>query len=309
MSRALSAKLIELDSGYSRPIKYLVLTAKTLLAIRRARPRVVFAQNPSIVLAFIVVLFQRVLSYRAVVDEHSAGLEPLEGRSKVLNAIAAWIIRNAQTVIVTNDEMSEFCRLRGGRPVVVFDPIPDISPGGPSASPGAHSAEKHLLFICSWSEDEPVEEFLQAVALAEAEGKFRIAVSVTGKVKAHRLPSAVPKCVTLAGFVSEERYSELLVSCDAVVVLTKREGCLNCGAYEAIGAGKPGLLSNKRVLRSLFRQGFLFVENDPKSIARGLCELTSKLPELNRGVTYLRSELSEKNDRQLAHLKQELGIE
>jgi glycosyltransferase involved in cell wall biosynthesis len=76
--------------------------------------------------------------------------------------------------------------------------------------------------------------------------------------------------VNFTGFISEFNYKLLLKESDVVVVLTTKDLILNCGAYEAISAIKPLVLSDTRTLRSYFEPGPVFVNIDPQSIADGI---------------------------------------
>jgi hypothetical protein len=51
LARALGARYVPLVSGMPRPLRYGLLTLKTIGLLLNERPRLVFAQNPSIVLA------------------------------------------------------------------------------------------------------------------------------------------------------------------------------------------------------------------------------------------------------------------
>jgi len=43
-----------------------------------------------------------------------------------------------------------------------------------------------------------------------------------------------------------------------VLVLTSRDDCLTCGAYEALSVGKTGVLSDSEVMRRTFGAGYLY---------------------------------------------------
>jgi hypothetical protein len=47
----------------------------------------------------------------------------------------------------------------------------------------------------------------------------------------------------------------MMRSVDATIVLSERENCLLCGAYETVASEKPMILSNKEALRNYFDKG------------------------------------------------------
>ncbi len=126
---------------------------------------------------------------------------------------------------------------------------------------------KQIFFICSFDVDEPYLEVFEAARLLAAEG-FRLAVS--GRfAKAGIVPEQFPQ-ISFLGFVDEAVYYATLRSSELAIDLTHNDRCLVCGAYEAVAAHKPIVLSDKRSLREYFTGGAVFVENNVESIAGGI---------------------------------------
>ncbi len=95
ISNALAWKLYELVySDKLRIYRYLVSSFKTISVILKENPRIVAAQNPSKFLAFVVILFQNIFSYKVVIDAHNRGIFPLEGKSKTLMLLAKYFQKN-----------------------------------------------------------------------------------------------------------------------------------------------------------------------------------------------------------------------
>jgi glycosyltransferase involved in cell wall biosynthesis len=296
MSRELGVPLYELISSKSGLRRYVELTIKTLKIVKKEKPRVIFCQNPSIVLAFLCTLLFKSKKRKVIVDEHNAGLFPLDGKNRLLNIIANFIVRRADLVIVTNIALYDYCKKLGGEPIIVPDPLPEL--------PTSEIAPKkdvpfQIFFICTWASDEPIQEVMEACSYFSEND---IKVLVTGKPKGMS-QKETPACVQLTGFISKEDYFEYLMLSDAVVVLTKRENCLNCGAYEAVSAGKPGILSNTEALRTYFNKGFLYVDNTADDIRHKLIELKDNRNLLKKEVKSLKSELKEKSGQRMKNLE------
>src|SRR5260370_209950 len=67
--------------------------------------------------------------------------------------------------------------------------------------------------------------------------------------------------------------SGLLQAVAGLVVLPKAPNILTCGAYEAVSAGKPAVLSDWPQMRRYFPRGFVYASNTPEGIARGIEEM------------------------------------
>lgn len=294
LSRLLGVPLFELTSQQGRLKRYLTLSRKTLNLLRQQKPHTVFAQNPSILLSLLVVLAKRRWHYRAVIDEHNAGLFPLEGRSRLLGAVARFIVREADLVIVTTQGMRLICEQWGSRALIMPDPLPHFD-GKLLTRARAFCTESpplplRALFICSWAEDEPHQHVIDAMHHFPP-GQLQLAV--TGNPRDRVCKETLPQNVTLLGFLSEEDYLVALAECHFVVVLTEREDCLNCGAYEAVAMEKPGLLADTQALRGYFQGGFVFSRTDKEGIISGLEQMMGDYQALCQQVAWLKRKLTQ----------------
>ncbi|RFA25152.1 hypothetical protein CAI21_19860 [Alkalilimnicola ehrlichii] len=121
-SAALDAQLFEFDSpSRTRHIKAAVATLKTL---HREQPKLIIAQNPSIVLAALAVRYGKFFRIPVAIDAHNAGLEPFGGEKRWANTLSQWLLRNADLTIVSNAALAERVHRHGGRAAVLPDPLP-----------------------------------------------------------------------------------------------------------------------------------------------------------------------------------------
>jgi glycosyltransferase involved in cell wall biosynthesis len=291
MSSRLGVALHELTTRKKGLLRYVELIIRTFSLVAREKPARVFVQNPSIVLSMLMVCLKPVFRFILIVDEHNSGIYPLEGHSIFLNVFARIIVRFSDIVIVTNQVLADVCRRWGGNPVVMPDPLPVLEYSGKEKSNfqpvKTHFFPFTVLFICTWAADEPYEEVIES---ATKLGHQDVELRVTGKYP-DRFEQGVSPKVKLLGFLSEEDYLRELLSCSAVLVLTSRENCLNCGAYEAVSAGKPGVLSDTEVLRNYFHQGFVFTTNSSEDIARKIIDVRNRAESLKKQVKFLKQEL------------------
>jgi glycosyltransferase involved in cell wall biosynthesis len=157
------------------------------------------------------------------------------------------------------------------------------------------------VYICSFAADEPYREVVEAMRGLADVAELRI----TGD---HRKADAAvvrgaPGNVTFTGYLPDLDYEHLLRSSDFAMVLTSSAHVLVCGGYEALGAGRPVILSDQDVLRRYYTKGAVFVSNDRRSISEGIRRLVERKPELEREIGQLRVEREEDWTRQFEQVQ------
>lgn len=275
MSEMLGARLYEIVLNAPAWRRYPILAVRTIRLVLQQKPELIISQNPSLVLAALAIFLGKVLGISVVIDAHNAGLFPCEGKSRLLNKIAQWINNCACIVIVSNAELQSYIELSGGRAFVFPDPIPEIECYNMNKIP---SEALEIAFVCSWAEDEP---YLEVIRAAKKIGN-EVRIYMTGDSKGRAAPAGdrLPENIQLTGFLSNESYEELLCCCDAIMVLTTRENCLVCGAYEGVAVEKPLILSNTRILKEHFNRGCVYSENTESGIVHALDYLQKNQEDL-----------------------------
>lgn len=262
MSARIGAEYVVFAYNGNALFRYMQCSWKTfvLLFKNRGKGKTVFVQNPSIVLSFIAVLCKKILAYRVVVDAHNSGVFP----RRELQFIADFINRHADYVIVTNQGLAAHVTALGGCPVILPDPLPDVSVQDALPSPWGAIPRRSVMAICSWASDEPYVEIIGAAALLP-NVQFYITGNSKGRESAYG--QSLPPNVVLTGYISDNDYHVLLKTAGVVLDLTTRDDCLVCGAYEAISACKPVVLSDTQALRAYFDPEASFVANEASAIA------------------------------------------
>jgi len=262
MSRELDVPLYVFDFRGGRVKRQLRAIRETLRVLWARRPAVVFAPNPSLVLTYVLLACRYLFRYRFVCDAHYGGVVDVTG-SRLVQRLLNFANRHADLVIVTNAGHAERVRQCGGTPFVCPDPLPQIPPTEerPALMDGA---EKSVLFICSYDADEPFQEVFEA-ARALADHGFRLFAS--GRYGRAGITAGAHPHVELLGFVDRATYDAYLHNVDIVLDLTTWQDCLVCGAYEAMAAGKPCVLSRTPALSALFTHGTVFCSHEPSAIA------------------------------------------
>ncbi len=287
LARAIGAELRERSVNLPRFVKYPFLLSAAVVDLVWQKPRVLFVQCPSVVLAAWACLLKRVLRYRLVIDNHNEGVNPFNCTARWYRGLTAWIQRAADLNIVTNDALREIVERNGGRGYVLPDRIPDL----PGFAGGEEVESDLVVFICTYAPDEPYVAVIEAARCLE--GRARIHITGNHRGVEAAVVRRAPENVRFTGFLSEEEYVRLLSSAAVIVDLTRMDDCLVCGAYEAVALGKPLVTSDTRALRSYFSKGTVYAGSDPESVARSIQRALERRDELAEEMRTLRRELEE----------------
>jgi glycosyltransferase involved in cell wall biosynthesis len=260
LARRLDVTLLEVRIGGNRIWRYLKSIRRTMSALRGARPSIVIATNPSIVLGLLLLGVRRWFGFALVSDAHYVGIRSLRGQ-RLMQRVLDFYNSRADLVIVTNERQAQYLASIGGRPFLCPDPLPDLSDriGARVAVP-----EKSVFLICSFERDEPYEAAFDAFSQLQQSG---YTLFVSGNYRRASVDPARFPWVRFLGYVSEPDYYSYLVSCAVTMDLTLLEDCLLCGAYEALAARRPLVISNTQALRDYFGTAAVLTNNTPEAIA------------------------------------------
>ena len=285
LSKKLDATLYELISKKKGLARYAELIVKSYQVLINEKPRLLFVQNPSLVLALWAVLNRPFFSYRLIVDAHNAGLYPAEGKSALLALVASFVIRFADITLVTNAPLALVVINKKGRPFVLPDPLPDLLPK--PAHKHRAKTKAALTYVCTWANDEPTRDVMDA---ARELGDV-LTLYITGRPPSWVKTLNLPANIVLTGFLSEADYLDLLQSSDALIVLTTRENCLNCGAYEGVALEKPMILSDTEVIRNYFNKGIVYSKANKIALVDAIRTLLTTGANAQKQVSELKTEL------------------
>lgn len=302
LAKALSIEYVPLLHKGERYIRYPVLSLRTLLFVLKNRPKLIFCQNPSIVLSSFLVFLKPLFGYVLVMDRHTnfkfSTENSRELKWRLFHVLSRYVNASADLTIVTNEYLKQLVDRVGGRGFVLQDKLPAIHGV-------AREMEKkfHVMFISTFSEDEPIEEVFEAARILGS--KYRI--HVTGNyAKFNPINSGqlkVPRNVELTGYLEETDYQDLLASVDVVMVITDMEYTLTCGAYEAVAVGKPMVLSDTKTIRSYFTKGAHYARPIAAEIADQVCAACDDLRRLEEEVAILKHELEKDWSVRFANLR------
>jgi glycosyltransferase involved in cell wall biosynthesis len=302
MAAALGASLHELEYQGNALARYATLAWRTLRLVRQCQPEVIYYQNPSLVLAAFIATLKMLGLTRAktVGDFHNAGVFP-----PTAAFLVPWIVRHTDLVIVSNPRLEPRIRAAAGRCMSIPDPVPQFHRShGRDASRGGFD----VFFVCSWAPDEPIDNVLRAAQMLEKQHPD-ITFFVTGRPKLEKIGwhEPVPGNVRLTGFLSDEAFEEQLADSSVVLDLTTRADCMVCGAYEAVAAEVPMIVSDNEPTRAYFHRGALYTDNSATSIAALILEMRARRAQLHDEVVALKAELLQNERTTLRELSRSLA--
>jgi glycosyltransferase involved in cell wall biosynthesis len=278
LAQRLAVELFEFRVSGSRIRRYLSSIIRTEAAIRKTQPEIVIATNPSLVLGFLLLALRKWYGFVLVSDAHYFGVRAIHGH-RILQRLLDFHNLKADLVIVTNDNHAKYLARQGCRAYVCPDPLPDLTA---QASLAVSVPPKSVFLVCSFDEDEPYAAAFAAFSRLRESG---YALFVSGNYKKVQIDPAHFPWVHFLGFVSDEEYYSYLGACSVIVDLTTLEDCLVCGAYEALAAGKPLVISKTQALGDYFGGVALLTDNTPEAIIESVERAHSQRHDLARKIT------------------------
>lgn len=243
--------------------KYWSVIKKTIEIIKEERPDTLMCQNPSFVLAGLAVLLKKVYGYKVVVDTHNFSVDPTS--PWFIRTISKYIRKFSDITIVSNNNLVNKIN-DGGQTIIA---LPDKLPSIKKTTNKKKDGNINVLYLCTFSKDEPFREVLAMKNL-----NSNISVFISGNNKKTNI--AAPKQIMFTGFLSRPDLEKLMNAVDIIMVLTTREDCLVCGGYEAVAIKKPLILSKTDALQKYFF-GAHFTENTSDAIAQAINEVAESL--------------------------------
>ena len=287
LAAAFGAELRIYSRRMAGGLRHVEGTIATAFWLARDRPREIFVQNSFLLLlvcaAYRTLAFGRVRIL--VADCHNKSLKRrMTGRfASLFWRSKQWSFRKVDLVLVSNSSLLADALHLARKAMPLIDPVPRIEVTAHPVTVDA-SAKRYVLFVCSHESDEPSQTIADVARELVTDGTA--AVVVTGRVPMDS-PIALLKDhpdVHLPGFVPRNEYESLMWHAGAVVVLTRDEDCLCCGAYESISCGRPTVLIDHEIARSVFGAAARYVSPGTASICAGLRTILTPQPGACPGV-------------------------
>ncbi len=283
--------------GHRRPLtapfRYLSLAVRTWWTVLRRRPRAMIVVAPPFVAPLIVTPLAVALGIQTAVDVHTGAL--IDRRWSWSVPLLRLSSRLAGTAVVTLPSLAQMLGGHGFRTLVIPDPLPGLTATlHPVATRAGERQVPHVVAVCGWGDDEPLDELVAAAA----ERPWNLVL--TGQP---RRSIELPHNVTASGFLDDQTYVRTLASADLVIVLTKRDHTLLSGAWEAIALGQPLIVSATPALRETLGPEIAGVGSTPAEIRRAIEDALGAPAETRARSVAARERFGRDNDAALADLR------
>ncbi|MDQ6883917.1 MAG: glycosyltransferase [Candidatus Dormibacteraeota bacterium] len=284
LAAALGGKACHISGGWPGgrkaflPLRYLSDAVRTWRVLNRSSPRVVIAITPPVFSPLVGWLWCTLYGRVFVVDCHTGTFH--SWKWGWAHPISRALLGRARAALVHTEEDQALVKGWGAPVLLLPDELPELG----EALLQTRSLSPRIVVAGSLRPDEPVAAVLAAAALLpEAE------VRITGDI--NRLPASVrlgaPGNASFTGYLPYSEFLGELEAADVVGVFTTNPHIMNRAAFEAIGLGRPLVLSDSPGLRARFGEAGLFCANKPRAMAqtlrRALHEQAS-LAEKSRGL-------------------------
>jgi glycosyltransferase involved in cell wall biosynthesis len=248
-----------------RPVDYLYKILLSAYISLRDRPEFIVVQSPPLYSAVTALLLR--IPY--IIDAHNPVFQHVGGKiSWGKLPFSRYLIRHAAAIIVHNDGILELAQ-KSYRDRNFYN-IPD--PIAPIKASRNKRFDDQILVICSFDPDEPVAILLESIIKLPyyrfiiTADYLKLPQDLQARLK--NLPN-----VQLTGFLPIEEYHAFLCSSIAALVLTSQDLIQPSGACEALSSDTQLIVSNTPLIKSLFGEWAILVENTAPAIVSAIQNL------------------------------------
>lgn len=306
LAAALGGRTLYVDDGIAgkhvagRPLAYLLKAVRTWRGLSHDRPQTVVVVTPPVFAPLVAWLWCLVHRRDLVVDCHTGAFH--SSKWGWARPIHRWLLRRVQVVLLHTDEAEALVRGWGARALLLPDDLPDSHDAGPYE----RADHPSVLVAGSFDDNEPVADVVEAARLLpDVEFRFTGDPSLLpAKVRA-----GAPGNVVFTGYLPYPAFLGELQAASVVGVFSTDPQIMNRAAFEAVGLGRPMVLSDLAGLRSRFGTAALFCGNDPRAIAEGIARGIENQSELTRLSVALQVLLRAQRDSAVAQLQSIIGGE
>ena len=262
MSKFLNLDLKEIFINQNPIFRHVGSTFWTIWILLKSRPKVVFLQL-SFLLLLITVLY-KLLSLNKVVivaDCHTKALRrKVNGKlNKIFWPLKTFSFSKVDFSIVSNIGMEKDIKKLHSNYFFIPDKIPENK-----INKIRDTQKIYCVNISSFAVDEPVGELFD---LAQLLSKENIKLYWTGKINENLIKDFnKPDNLIFTGYMTFERYYDLIGNASCLIALTTEADTLQSGAYEALSVEVPMVITDSIALKNYFDSAALYTNHNPHDL-------------------------------------------
>jgi len=255
---------------YFAPVRYVVLSLRTLLMLLRRGPEVVIAQNPPIFCPLVCLLYCRVSGARLIVDHHAIWKVKTLGRgplSRAIEFLEVVVARAAYANTAPHGMWAEMLVRMGARRVeTVHDFVPS-NPNGRSEALRRRLSDEPVISVASHG-GHPLERLeVEAEAVGRLRGVSLLVSGPTEKLARRFAGMRLPPNVRYLGFLDKGTYESLKASADFAINITDEPYTLSHVIFEFAASGLPVISSKEAVVEEVFGDSVLYADSDAADVS------------------------------------------
>src|SRR5215467_1096140 len=276
------------------PCRYVAQTISTWRLLQRRLPERVLVITPPVFAPLVGWLWCAVRRRPLVVDCHTGAFH--SPKWAWARPIHRWLLRRASAVLAHTDQALTLVREWGAAGLLMPDDVPE-----PGDAPPREEPERPTVLVAgSFDDNEPVAEVIEAARLLP-----EMELRLTGDPD--RLPPALrrsaPVNAVFTGFLPYRVFLGEMAAAHVVAAFSTDPQIMNRAAFEAVGLGRPLVLTELAGLRSRFGEAAAFSPNDPQAMAEALRAAYRDREALARRSAALAVALRSQRQRALAELR------
>jgi glycosyl transferase family 4/glycosyl transferase family 1 len=280
------------------PLRYLVDAIQMWRLLSHHRPEVLLAVTPPLGPPLVGWLWCLTHDCSLVIDCHTGAFHSWKWRwAAPLLRLAC---RRAAAALVHTRGDEELVQAWGAVPVLLPDDLPEPSLAAPTP---VHDGPC-VVVAGSLDSKEPVAATVEAARLLP-----EVTLRFTGEPA--RVPAAVrrgaPRNADFPGWLDYPDFLGELLRADVVAVFSTDPHIMNRAAFEAVGLGRPLVLTDFAGLRSRFGSAALFSSNEPEAIADVLRVALRERDDLAARSMELQARLRAQHQEAVARLQEILA--
>jgi glycosyltransferase involved in cell wall biosynthesis len=167
------------------------------------------------------------------------------------------------------------------------------------------SPKRYVIFPCSFSSDEPVQEVIEAARMLP---EIMFVMTWYTEKLSRNMRDTLPSNVILTGYLQIDNYNCLFANAGVALNLTLHEAVQLTCMQEAMAFEIPAVVSDLKTTRFLYKNYPVFVKNDSKSIAYGILHAFQNRLDIEERMKRLRIEWENNFFDQIVNLKSSLNL-
>ncbi len=290
----------ETKSKIQKLFSYLLKSIQTLKCLFQSKPDLVLVQFPPAPALYCVAFYSWLTGARYVSDCHLG----ITNENWLKWAYVKKLLTRGQ-VIVHNTHLVEQVK-------VDLQVTPFVLRDGVAKKQSIHlgntallerlglSLQKYVIFPCSFSVDEPLQEMIEAARLLP---EIKFVMTWHSEKLPKQMRETLPPNIVLTGFLQVDDYNCLFANSGLALVLTKHEAVQLSGMQEAMAFEIPAVVSDLNTTRFLYKDCPVYVKNNSQTIADGIIYAFQNRLKLEETMKRLRVESEQEFLEQVTQLK------